>query len=332
MTDHDQAPSGWTPMSPCGEDCLPAENRGAVWRPWCRGIALVAVLITVAGTAPLLMVLTSRPRAGWLQMVCRSVLAAMGIRVRIHGPRTFGDAGVLVVANHLSWIEVLALSAVQPVRLIAKREVRQWFLVGAVAAATGSLFIDRGGLRNLPATIADVTAALRAGHAIAVFPEGTTWCGAAAGPFRRAAFQAALDALVPVRPVAVTLRRAGRVTREAAFVGEQDLLTSIVRVLRLSALVCELTVLPTIAPRGDRAQLAHLAGSAITATTGIGHTSHRAHPTRGARPAVHGRPGLGGAPWEQAAGGAPLHRSARWSGTSQRPPRLCRPCPARGPR
>ena len=69
---------------------------------------------------------------------------------------------------------------------------------------------------------------------------------AAAGPFRTAPFQAALDAGAPVRPVGVTLRRGGRAAPEAAVVGGLELAVSVRRVLGVSGLVCELTVLPVI--------------------------------------------------------------------------------------
>ena len=265
--------TGWIPTSACGDRCMPTGSHLGGLRPAGRGCALAAVLVVAALTAPVLPLMTSRARARWLQVVARGMLGALGIRVALHGPHRFGDGGVLVVANHLSWIEVLALSTVQPVRLIAKHEVRRWPVVGAVAAATGTLFIDRRELRTLPRTVAHVSAALRAGDAVAVFPEGTTWCGAAAGPFRRAAFQAALDADAPVRPVAVTLRSSGRAAHAAAFVGDQGLLTSVIRVLHLPALVCELTLLPTIPPHGDRTELARRASAEIAATTGITHPS-----------------------------------------------------------
>lgn len=263
---------GWMPTSPCGERCLPLGADSGRVRVVCRGVALAAVLAVAVATAPVLAVLPPRSRAGWLRVACRAMLGALGIRVEISGgARRFGDGGVLVVANHLSWIEVLALAAVQPIRLIAKREVRNYPLIGRVIAATGALFIDRRGLRELPITVTGVAAALRSGDAVAVFPEGTTWCGAAAGPFRRAAFQAALDARVPVRPVAVSLRRGGEPAHEAAYVGAQDLLGSVTRVLRLPGLVCELTLLPTLPPHGDRTALARRAAAAIALTTGVPH-------------------------------------------------------------
>ncbi|WP_308282549.1 lysophospholipid acyltransferase family protein [Pseudonocardia nigra] len=210
-----------------------------------------------------------------MRACCRAALAAAGVRLRVIGDERYSTGGgTLVVANHLSWLEVLALGAVQPVRMLAKREVRDWPLIGAVAARTGALFVDRAGLRGLPGTVAETAAALRAGAVVAVFPEGTTFCGAAAGRFRRAAFQAALDAGMPVRPVAVTFRdAAGAPAFAAAFVGDETLWDAVRRVLRLPGLVCELTVLPVIpaAAVADRRELARRAGEAVATVTGLVH-------------------------------------------------------------
>jgi 1-acyl-sn-glycerol-3-phosphate acyltransferase len=179
----------------------------------------------------------------------------------------------LLVANHLSWIDVLALYATGPVRMQAKREVAGWPVIGPLAARAGTLFVDRAGLRALPETVAGTAAALRAGAVVGVFPEGTTWCGSAAGSFRRAAFQAAIDARVPVRPVAFVLRLPdGTPTGAGAFVGDQGLWDSLTRVLRLPHLTAEMTLLPDQDPTGvDRRALAAAAAAAVGGVTGVTH-------------------------------------------------------------
>jgi 1-acyl-sn-glycerol-3-phosphate acyltransferase len=80
-----------------------------------RGVAFIAVLVAAALTAPLLCLAATPARSSWLQVAAGAILAASGVQVRIDGPRNFGDSGVLVVANHLSCIEVLAIASVQPV-------------------------------------------------------------------------------------------------------------------------------------------------------------------------------------------------------------------------
>ncbi|WP_281283606.1 lysophospholipid acyltransferase family protein [Pseudonocardia hydrocarbonoxydans] len=199
------------------------------------------------------------------------------------GERGTRGGGVLVVANHLSWIDVLALYATWPMRLQAKHEVRAWPVIGSLASRTGALFVDRAGLRDLPRTVAGTADALRAGGTVGVFPEGTTWCGAAAGTFRRAAFQAAIDARVPVRPVAFTLRLAGgEATAAGAFVGDQTLWDSLRRVLRLPGLTCGMTVLADIDPADrDRRGLAAAAATAVGAVTGTPHPGAVGHRSAG---------------------------------------------------
>jgi 1-acyl-sn-glycerol-3-phosphate acyltransferase len=271
---------GWVPSSPCGAGCRPRDEGRAGAVPTSLVLAricgLAAVLLgTLAGAA----LLPAAARARWLCACCRAVLRVSGVRLRVSGE--LGDGGELLAVNHLSWIEVLAVGALRPVRMLAKREMGDWPLIGGVARRTGALFVDRAGLRGLPDTVGATAEALRSGADVAVFPEGTTWCGAAAGPFRRAVFQAAIDAGAPVRPVAAVLRLpGGDPAPGAAFVGEQTLWDSLLRVLRMPALDCELTILPALHPSADRRELARRAGDAVAAVTGVPHPAPRRHRAR----------------------------------------------------
>ena len=266
--------ASWFPSSPCGPGCRPASQGRQVprLRVAVRLAALAAVLSGALLGVPLL---PGAARRRWLSACCRGALRATGVRLRVIGefPEGRRARGGLLVANHLSWIDVLALYAVAPVRMLAKREVRDWPVVGALAARTGALFVDRAGLRGLPDTVAEMADAMRSGALVAVFPEGTTWCGAAAGPFRRAAFQAAIDANAPVLPAAFVLRLpSGDPAWEAAFIGEDETLwESLLRVVRLPAVECVLTVLPSLPADGDRRELARRAGSAVAVVTGVPH-------------------------------------------------------------
>ncbi|GKQ39725.1 hypothetical protein ALMP_62520 [Streptomyces sp. A012304] len=193
----------------------------------------------------------------------RAVVRAAGVRVRVTGtPAPAG--GLLLVANHISWLDIPLLAAVRPARMLAKTEVRQWPVAGALAERGGALFIDRDRLRALPGTVARLAAALRAGQAVAVFPEGSTWCGRAQGHFRRAVFQAALDAGAPVQPVRIRYRSAdGTASTTPAFVGDDSLLASLWRVATARHLVAEVEAGPPIPPTAhpDRRSLAAAAGA-----------------------------------------------------------------------
>jgi 1-acyl-sn-glycerol-3-phosphate acyltransferase len=271
---HPAAPtSGWMPASPCGPACQPPDDGPAAAVPLvlARLCGLTVVLLAaLAGVA----VLPAAARVRLLRGCYGAVLRCLGVRLRVSGG--LGEGGELIAVNHVSWIEVLAVGTLRPMRMVAKREMGDWPLIGGVARRSGALFVDRAGLGGLPATVAATADALRDGADVVVFPEGTTWCGMAAGPFRRAVFQAAIDAGAPVRPVAVVLRLPdGERATTAAFVGEQTLWDSLMRVLRLPALDCELTVLPALAPSADRRELARRAGDAVAAVTGVPHPATR---------------------------------------------------------
>ncbi|SFQ41426.1 1-acyl-sn-glycerol-3-phosphate acyltransferases [Amycolatopsis arida] len=212
-------------------------------------------------------------RAGVPGAAARRLLDAMD--VRIDGPgerlRVPGPTGTLVVANHVSWLDVVALVALEPMAFLAKREVGRWPVLGSLSARLGTVFVDRSALRSLPADIGRVAALLRAGRSVVVFPEATTWCGPPGGRFRRAAFQAALGAGAPVRPVTFAYTQGGRPSTVAAFVGDDTLAASLGRVLRADDLRLRITAHPPLPPVGDRRALAAAAREAVCGADGLAH-------------------------------------------------------------
>ncbi|GAA3234593.1 1-acyl-sn-glycerol-3-phosphate acyltransferase [Nonomuraea helvata] len=168
-----------------------------------------------------------------------------GVRPEVGaGPET----GVLVVANHVSWLDPLVLAATVPSRPLAKREIGEWPFIRTLAAGAGALFIDRERLSALPPAVAAVAAALRAGDTVVAFPEGTTWCGRGMGRFRPAVFQAAVDAGAPVRPAVLRYREGTATSTRACYVGDDSLLASIVRVAATRRLTVEITLFAAVRP------------------------------------------------------------------------------------
>ncbi|MFE9056508.1 lysophospholipid acyltransferase family protein [Streptomyces mutabilis] len=253
--------SAWLPSAPCtpGTCVEPSTAARALPRAVLR-LTAVAVLL-LAGVAVVLTPLRTRVPAVLVRFWCRWIVRAAGVRVRFTGAAP-PEGGLLLVANHVSWLDVPLLAAVRPARMLAKSEVRCWPVAGPLAARSGVLFIERDRLRALPDTVAVIARALRAGAAVAVFPEGSTWCGRARGRFRRAVFQAALDAGVPVQPVRIRYLSGERaVGTAAAFVGEDTLLASLWRVASARGLTAEVEVRPAVPPgrHHDRRSLARAA-------------------------------------------------------------------------
>jgi 1-acyl-sn-glycerol-3-phosphate acyltransferase len=261
----------WFPTSPCGPGCLPGREPvvGRV-RRWWRLTAVVLVVLAALLTFVLLPLAGSRGREWLVRTVFRGVLLAVGVRLVVSGRDGLGarGRGVLVVNNHTSWLDIVAVNAVRPMRAVAKQDIASWPVLGRLVSAAGSVYVDREGLRTLPDTVSRLAGALRGGSMMNVTPEGTTWCGLTHGRFRPAMFQAAIDGGVPVLPVALRFRLAdGAATTAPAFIGDETIVDSVRRVAALRGLVLEVHVLAELAPgrAADRRELAALAESAVDA-------------------------------------------------------------------
>lgn len=254
----------WMPASPCGDGCVSgtATQVSPLRQAW-RAVTAVTALLCGAAIA-LALLLPSKQRESVIRLWFHAVLRAFGVKLSVHGATRFQEVpqrGVLVVSNHVSWLDELAIDSVQPIRLVAKRDIKDWPVLGRIITAAGTVYLDRERLRELPRTVTELTQTLRNGSAVGIHAEGTTWCGLASGRYKPALFQAALDAGVPVRPIVLRYRIGDHVTTQPAFVGSDTLVGSIRRVLKVKGLVVEVHVLDEIAPgrAATRRELAKLA-------------------------------------------------------------------------
>jgi 1-acyl-sn-glycerol-3-phosphate acyltransferase len=255
------------PVSPCGAGCLGGQEPvvGRVRRVLRVTALVVVVLVGFLGVV-FLPVAGRAGRGLLVRGVCRAVLIAMGVELVVRGAIPRGGRGLLVVNNHTSWLDIVAVNAVRPMRAVAKKDIAGWPVLGWLVTAAGSVYVDRENLRSLPGTVAALAGALRGGATVNVCPEGTTWCGLAHGRFRPALFQAAIDGGVPVLPVALRFRLAdGGVTTAPAFIGDETIVDSVLRTAAVRGLVLEVHVRAEIAPgrAADRHELAALAERAV---------------------------------------------------------------------
>ncbi|MFG2988459.1 lysophospholipid acyltransferase family protein [Streptomyces sp. NPDC048257] len=261
--------SVWLPTSPCTpEACAGHEGSTAsVPHAVLRLAAAVALILLGILGAPPARLLPADPRHRVVRAWSAALLRAFGIRITVHG-RPGPGGGRLLVANHISWLDIPLVAAALPCRMLAKSDIRAWPVLGRLARGAGTLFIERDRIRALPATIGTITGALLAGDRVTVFPEGSTWCGRAQGAFRRAAFQSALDARVPVQPLRLTyLRCDGNPAGAPAFVGDDPLTASLWRIARARGIRAEVRLLPRIPP-GRYAHRRDLAAAAQRAVVG----------------------------------------------------------------
>jgi 1-acyl-sn-glycerol-3-phosphate acyltransferase len=249
----------WMPHSPCGDGCLGvASDRAAVGRIALRGVGLIGVALTLP-LLPVAAVLPRRRRAVLHRGCARAALRALGVRLHVDDEReqVADGRGRLVVAGHVSWLDVLVLGAVVPGQFVARGDLLQWPFLGSVAHRMGVVPIDRDRLRELSGVVDEVAERLRTGQRMVAFPEGTTWCGRATGRLRPALFQAAIDADALIEPVELRyLRVDGTVETGVCFVGDQTLLQSLRRTVWLRQVEARVRLAPHQEPGSDRRELA----------------------------------------------------------------------------
>lgn len=179
------------------------------------------------------------------------LLSRLGIEVVVRGEAPPYDEPVLVVANHVSWLDPYALNCSSGARFVAKSEVEQWPVVGVSAKRFGTFFITRGSCRSAARVKDQLARALRSRDPVGAFPEATTSDGGEILRFYPAMFQAAIDARAMVQPVAIRYRTGdGHPTDAAAFVGDMSIADSLRRLLPHRRLIVELTFCAPLYSRG----------------------------------------------------------------------------------
>ena len=176
------------------------------------------------------------------------LLAILGLRLEFTGEIRPGS---LIVANHISWIDIYAINAVAPSVFVAKSEIAAWPVVGWLAKKSDTIFIERGSHRHAQHVAHDMAQRLKAGETLALFPEGTTTEGDCLLPFHAALFQPAIAAGVPVQPVLIGYRNAaGQRSTSPAYAGDTTFGQCLAATLAETGLVVEVLCLPPIPTAG----------------------------------------------------------------------------------
>ena len=161
----------------------------------------------------------------------RGMLKIIGIEVRVKGHPASGP--VLMAANHISWLDILVMHAACHCRFVAKSEIRNWPVVGALTTGGGSLYIERGSRNDAMRVVHLMAEALHQGQVLAVFPEGRTGDGVTLSPFHANLLQAAISADVPIQPVALQFfdAQTGEISLAPCYRDDDTLVSSLWRTL-----------------------------------------------------------------------------------------------------
>jgi 1-acyl-sn-glycerol-3-phosphate acyltransferase len=196
------------------------------------------------------------------------LLRVANVRAQLRGrpPRVRGE-GALIVANHVSWLDIHLLHSLLPARFVSKAEVRGWPVIGWMAEAAGTLFLERSRKSDAARMNTVMAGHLRDGDCLALFPEGTTSDGTHLLPFYPSLFQPAVESGAQVWPALIRYLKAdGTPCANAAYYGDLSLGESLRRILGEPGIVAEITFLPAIASTGlGRRELAARAEAAMRA-------------------------------------------------------------------
>jgi len=264
----------WLPRASCDSSCVRAGTDATgkrvvvAWRVAVRATCAVLLLSAVP-----LLAIPMPGRSHIQRRYCRMMLRCLGVRITVSGGPIRNLRGVLVVSGHVSWTDIFAIGAVMPGSFVARADLIDWPALGVLARIMKVIPIDRGSLRRLPDVVGAVAERLRAGHTVVAFPEGTTWCGLAYGPFRPAMFQAAIDAGRPVQPLRLNYHhRDGSPSTVAAYIGDDTLFSSISRLVTARRTIVHVQVQSLQLPGDHRKDLAARCEAAVR-----GDKSHGAH-------------------------------------------------------
>jgi lyso-ornithine lipid O-acyltransferase len=240
---------------------------------YLRATGIALALLLFLSLAPLQWLALRRrwPLRLWLPVALGRTLAAL-LRLDVVANRAaLPEEPRLIVANHISWLDIVVFCCVEPVCFLAKREVESWPVVSTFARLQETVFFDRQRRRTIPAANAAMVRRMRAGRPVLLFPEGTTGDGSALRKFNSSHFAAARDLLattsdietVWVQPVALRYS-----SPAAAWLGDATLLPHLWSLLKGEPIRCELVFgKPLAYARGESRKA--IAGEAASAIVGM---------------------------------------------------------------
>ena len=200
-------------------------------------------------------------RQRWSRFFMKRLSRALPFRVTVHGQ--LPQQPMLWVSNHVSWTDIPLLGMLTPLSFLSKAEVRTWPVAGWLAAKAGSLFIRRGACDS-QLIRKQMGRHLQQQHPLLMFPEGTTTDGRSLRTFHGRLLSAAIDADVALQPVAIRYLRDGQIDPLAPFIGDDDLLSHLMRLFANDQGDVHIHLLKPISCHGqERAALAFAAQQAV---------------------------------------------------------------------
>ena len=227
-----------------------------------KSFFLVIHLVSAILKCAIFPVLPVKLRKKLVQRWCIRLLRILKVKVVIHGdPSTlFGSQPYLLVANHISWLDIHIINSIRPVIFVAKADVSKWPIFGYLANMLGTIFLKREKLSDIKRVIQLMKDKFANQEVVAIFPEGTSSDGKAVLPFKSNLFESAHQAHVDVLPITIQYTENNQYSDRAAFIGDMELIDSIKNILKTDHLVVHVHLsdkLPAHLTRQELASQAH---------------------------------------------------------------------------
>ena len=197
------------------------------------------------GAAVVYPAVSAERRARLKQRWSHQILQILGIR--LEAPAADAPPGCLIVANHISWLDIFAINAFRPSAFIAKAEIRQWPFIGWLSERNDTVYLRRGSRGHARVINSEIDALLNAGRDVALFPEGTTTDGTQLLGFHAALLQPAIETGRPILPLAISYHDGqGAISLAPSFAGEITLKRCFLSILACRSLTARLSPAPPI--------------------------------------------------------------------------------------
>lgn len=206
----------------------------------------------------LILIVTRKRQEKIIQFWCKGLLSILEIKVDVKGFDIYlnNQMKYLVVANHISWVDIIVIQSIKPSIFVAKSDVAAWPLFGWVAQMTGTIFIKRDKVSDIKKALKKIKRRLLK-RSVCIFPEGTSTNGRYVLPFKSNLFQSSIDCNKSILPISIRYEQENKYSDKVAFVDDMSLVDSINIIKKEKNIHAVLEVLPPIIARGNRKELAN---------------------------------------------------------------------------
>ena len=218
---------------------------------------IILHILLVVPLCLLIFISTKNQQERIIRFWCKRLLSIFEISVEVTGLESnlVNQKKYLMVANHISWMDIIVIQSIKPCIFVAKSDVASWPLFGWVAQMTGTIFIKRDKISDIKKALKKMKRRLIK-RSVCIFPEGTSTNGRYLLPFKSNLFQSSIDTQKSILPLCLRYEQKNTYTDKTAFVDDMSLLDSIIKIKQEKDITVVVEILQPIRPRYNRKELA----------------------------------------------------------------------------